>query len=308
WAILQKYVDVTLKSWSETRWESRVNSIEPLRYQAGKVREQTKDSTVKVEANSLAEEIGSFRFQICWVIWYDILSRINTTSKHLQSTNMQLDVAVGLIKKNKENLHSYRTTGFVDAQVSAKEICEQMNIEAVLKEKRLRSTKRHFAYEAADEPQSDAMKRLEVSFFNVVVDCCIQSLEDRFQSLREVKDNFGVLLGFSQLDSQTRMDQCKLLGDKLTCGEEADVDGGALATEMESLPELPQEKMTAFELLTYLSQNEICELYPNLWVALRIASTLPVTVASAERSFSKLKLIKNYLRSSLVQERLTCTN
>ena len=32
--------------------------------------------------------------------------------------------------------------------------------------------------------------------------------------------------------------------------------------------------------------------------------TLPVTVASAERSFSKLKLIKTYLRSTLAQERL----
>lgn len=94
------------------------------------------------------------------------------------------------------------------------------------------------------------LKDWKYHFFNVVVDCCIQSLEDRFQSLRGVKDNFGVLLGFSQLDAQTRRDQCKLLGDKLTCGEEADVDGSALATEMESLPELPQEKMTAFELLT----------------------------------------------------------
>ena len=33
-------------------------------------------------------------------------------------------------------------------------------------------------------------------------------------------------------------------------------------------------------------------------------SSLPVTVASAERSFSKLKLIKNYLRSNMGQERL----
>ncbi len=53
----------------------------------------------------------------------------------------------------------------------------------------------------------------------------------------------------------------------------------ALTTEIESLPNLPQAKMTAFELLTYLSQIDICELYQNLWIALRIACTLDVTVA-----------------------------
>jgi hypothetical protein len=31
---------------------------------------------------------------------------------------------------------------------------------------------------------------------------------------------------------------------------------------------------------------------------------MPVTVASAERSLSKLKLLKNYLRSTMSQERL----
>ena len=33
--------------------------------------------------------------------------------------------------------------------------------------------------------------------------------------------------------------------------------------------------------------------------------TIPVTVATAERSFSKLKLIKNFFRSSMSQERLS---
>ena len=33
--------------------------------------------------------------------------------------------------------------------------------------------------------------------------------------------------------------------------------------------------------------------------------TLPVTVSLSERSFSKLKLVKNYLRSTMSQERLT---
>ena len=44
--------------------------------------------------------------------------------------------------------------------------------------------------------------------------------------------------------------------------------------------------------------------YPNVDIAYRILLTTHVIVASAERSFSKLKLLKNYLRSSMSQERL----
>jgi hypothetical protein len=44
--------------------------------------------------------------------------------------------------------------------------------------------------------------------------------------------------------------------------------------------------------------------YPNVSIAYRILFTMPVTVASAERSFSKLKLLKNYLRSTMTQDRL----
>jgi len=47
---------------------------------------------------------------------------------------------------------------------------------------------------------------------------------------------------------------------------------------------------------------EIKILFPNVYVALRIL--LPVTAALAERSFSKLKIVKNYLRSQISQDRL----
>lgn len=54
-----------LKMLSDTRWESKVNSVEPLRYQVaavrealGEVRGHTKDPVIKIEARFLSEEVG----------------------------------------------------------------------------------------------------------------------------------------------------------------------------------------------------------------------------------------------------------
>jgi hypothetical protein len=57
-------------------------------------------------------------------------------------------------------------------------------------------------------------------------------------------------------------------------------------------------------LLNLIHQFDVCDTYPNIEIALRIFLTLPVTVASCESSFSKLKLIKNYLRSAQNQEHI----
>jgi len=48
----------------------------------------------------------------------------------------------------------------------------------------------------------------------------------------------------------------------------------------------------------------VCSSFPQLLKLLILFLTIPVTVATAERSFSKLKIIKSYLRSSVSQERL----
>jgi len=47
------------------------------------------------------------------------------------------------------------------------------------------------------------------------------------------------------------------------------------------------------------------DVFPNLHIAIQIMLTVAVSVASCERSFSKLKLIKNYLRSTMKQDRLS---
>ena len=68
---------------------------------------------------------------------------------------------------------------------------------------------------------------------------------------------------------------------------------------------LPSERrLHPSELLNKLYKLKLESLSPNIVVAIRIFYTIPVTVAEAERSFSKLKQIKSVQRSVMKQERL----
>jgi len=58
--------------------------------------------------------------------------------------------------------------------------------------------------------------------------------------------------------------------------------------------------MSAFEILEFVKATNY---YPNVSIAYRILLTMSVTEATVERRFSKLKLLKNYMRSKMSQER-----
>jgi hypothetical protein len=81
-----------------------------------------------------------------------------------------------------------------------------------------------------------------------------------------------------------------------------DADGKELCVELRLLRKmLPGGKMRPIDILNFL-KGKGC--FPNTVIAYRILMTIPITVASAERSFSKLKLLKSYMRSMVLKERL----
>uniref|UniRef100_A0A8C0IM13 HAT C-terminal dimerisation domain-containing protein n=1 Tax=Chelonoidis abingdonii TaxID=106734 RepID=A0A8C0IM13_CHEAB len=65
------------------------------------------------------------------------------------------------------------------------------------------------------------------------------------------------------------------------------------------------EKLTINSVLKFMIANDMCSIYPNLSRLYHIFLTLPISSAVAEQPFSRFKLLKSYLRSTMGEDRLS---
>ncbi|KAK4726404.1 hypothetical protein R3W88_031321 [Solanum pinnatisectum] len=229
------------------------------------------DPKIKSEANCLAIfELENFKFLLGMTIWYDVLFVVNSISKSLQSKDMHIDVAIDQLRGLVSFFKTYREEGFTSAMISAKEIALEMNIEPVFRKKP------------------------------------IFSLQNRFEQFEVYENIFGFLFSgkkLRSLDDENLKKYCLNLECPLKHNTHSDIDDLDLFSELKLLREIIKvENNTLIEILNQIKRFDS---FPNAYIAYRIMLTIPVTIASAERSFSKLKIIKSYLRSTMSQERLS---
>ncbi|XP_026747537.1 uncharacterized protein LOC113508656 [Trichoplusia ni] len=158
-----------------------------------------------------------------------------------------------------------------------------------------------------DESSADAALSHEQEIRREVfasLDKIIQEMTTRFQQIQEISDKFGFLMPAKLLDSKFECDLSHVLED---------IDKDEFQMERKRLQQFiacseSEEDISGkgpLELLQFIQKLNLGISVPNIVILIRIYLTLAISVASCEKSFSKLKLIKNYLRSTMSSARLS---
>ena len=323
WQILKKECPLVVKYPSTTRWESKINSVKVVHLNLvgiiktlHKILETVCDPKDCSDIEGLLHQLTSFESLVTCCIWHKVLSQVNFVSKSLQASKMNINQAIILLEGCLNTLKQFRLFGFNDVIAEAQEIAKEVNsqlsfitIPLDFKQQRIQIHRR-----MADETGNDSVtytpqKKYEVECFSTMVDKFISSISNRFEQLKQYKLECGLLLNINQLTDDNLKgaegELMKLKCMKLSSDLENAVDGPDLCNELLCFINLPNKNASSeIDLLKYIAKNGLVDTFPNLFTSLKILLTIPVSVASAERTFSKLKLIKTFLRSKMSENRL----
>lgn len=296
----------------ETRWVERHESVlkfklcfENIIY-ALELISQWKDNDSSTKAQLLMNSMLTTNFIFSLFTLSYFLSLTVNLSKLLQKKSLDTVMAQLLIDNIISVLNEKRETAdscFKFIFEEAEGLHRKLNIPILVP--RTTARQRH-------RPNIDTNNTLDyfkISIFIPLLDHVIQDLRFRFNS-----DTFTALeinsLIPSYIVKKTRTD---LITSKSNIvkylSKFSDENHDLISVTLESELELWKNKWSKFNgdmPDTAIDTLHLCEseLYPRIYLALKILCVLPVSVATAERSFSSLKRLKTWLRSTMSQERL----
>ena len=232
-----------------------------------------------------------------------MLIRIDRVQKRLQDPSMNFHDAAMDLKSLRDNCYDEREELVRQSLEEGLGFCQEWNVST---ERRQRRRKRMDGENTRDAGLT--FKKEMERVMKETLDRLHREME-RFAHLMDTDMKFEFHLDVEGLchdpDSDDLRKKCNILGEFYSY----DVDGQQLYEEIIDCKMLPSNRnyiqiSRPEELLQFIVQYGDESVFPNHRTAIQIMLTVAVSITGCERSFSKLKLILSYLRTSMGQERL----
>uniref|UniRef100_A0A6P7G5G9 52 kDa repressor of the inhibitor of the protein kinase-like isoform X1 n=1 Tax=Diabrotica virgifera virgifera TaxID=50390 RepID=A0A6P7G5G9_DIAVI len=292
-----------LKKFCKTRWVEQHESVatylhlQPAVIRALDVISTTwKDPTTSSGAFQLLSAIKTANFQISMHILSSVHSLTLSLSRVLQSENQDLGEAIELADAAKQVLLERRENAEKDFRgifKTVSEISAKYDIE--LRKPRLASKQTQRSNVQTDSVQD----YFRITIYIPYIDLFLTHIQDRFLNHRKILSNFACL--FPNKMKNFNEESCAQLFEPYSSILRDD-SRDIWVDEVK----LWRQRIAGKNVKNSLEALDVCngDAFPNVHQMLRILAVLPVTTATNERSFSTLRRLKTYLRSTMSEDRL----
>ena len=307
-SVLGESASLTLKKLCTTRWTSRIDSVRALRDRyvhilkvLTKIALTSNDSKERGIAVGLRKKMESYEFIVFIVFWERVLRAFNNTSREMQSPKMDLSAASRLLNTTKNELQ-YLRDNYQSVLDTASAIASSWNITPSFTHSR-----RYFvSNQRYINDISEPTEFFKVNVFYRTLDVALTELRVRFEGQNSVTSLFSFLYPQNLKEAKiTAIENSVSQVLKLYHRDFTEDLVSETRSFVNEFKEEIAEKRTVKDLMQLMYDYKVLSSFPELQKLFVLFMTIPVTVASAERSFSKLKLIKTYLRSKMDQSKLT---
>lgn len=318
WDLLSSFTgesQITLKKLNPTRWSGRIQSVLAVKLRLYDILKALTEIELKsskkdeiADASSLKKRMSTFEFIFVTIFMFRTLNHINLASKTLQKVDIDLNQVTTVLDRAGEHIATFRDPKSYDnIKSEAIDLATKLSIEPTFQAKRQRKVKKHFDELSSDHRFESSEEFFKINVYYFVIDIIRNQITRRFSAMLAVKQTFEFLEPRYLIVSSTEeiLHRCEEF-----CEKYPKVLSHCFVNQFLMILDLMKhdlkEDMSIRQLFEFIIKNyafmeaDFCEVY----TVFLLFFTLPVTVASVERSFSKLKMIKDYMRSTISQQRL----
>ena len=291
-----------------TRWTVRAEALTSIceNYQALQstweaARQATKDTEARARITGVAAQMEKFDYFFGIELGKKCLSMVDNLSRALQSATISACEGQGVVKMTVQALQSIRSDEkfdlfwkYLETKSSAVDVCTP-------ELPRRKRVPRRFEVGKAEPEYSDTVQDYYRRIYFEVIDVLVASIQERFnQKGFQMLQKLETILLETNPKREIVQDACRFYG--------TDLNQDRLLAQLMSLHSTKQDgSIDDFKsLISYLKGLNAVEreYYSEVIKVAKLILVMPATNALSERSFSALRRVKTWLRTTIDQVRL----